>query len=370
MSRRGLDFAGLVNKKSFGLTLLLFACVLYLSYSFNSCLVANLNKALRQQRSHGGLLSYVGTASTPVIRVPESREHGIKKETVVRVVPLTWTGVQDPASMNGNETSDLVDGSPKYRFLRHQGLRPTRKLPDALIIGVKKGGTRALLEFIRLHPDVRAAGSEIHFFDRFHDKGFQWYRHHMPPTLEGQLTMEKTPSYFVTREVPQRVHEMNPATKLLVVVRDPVTRAISDYTQVSSKKPGMLRFEELAFLNGTGGSGLVDTSWGPVKIGVYARHLERWLHCFPLEQMLFVSGERLIVDPAAEMARVQVWDFLGLKQVITEKHFYFNSTKGFPCLMKSEGRSTPHCLGKTKGRNHPNIDTAAVERLREFLPPI
>lgn len=66
----------------------------------------------------------------------------------------------------------------------------------------------------------------------------------------------------------------------------------------------MKKFEELAFLNGT--DGIVDTSWGPVKIGVYARHLERWLRYFPLNQLLFVSGERLIVDPAAEMTRVQV----------------------------------------------------------------
>lgn len=62
---------------------------------------------------------------------------------------------------------------------------------------------------------------------------FICFRHHMPATLEGQVTMEKTPSYFVTREVPQRVHQMNPNTKLLVVVRDPVTRAISDYTQAA-----------------------------------------------------------------------------------------------------------------------------------------
>lgn len=44
--------------------------------------------------------------------------------------------------------------------------------------------------------------------------------------------MEKTPSYFVMREVPQRVYLMNPSVKLLVVVRDPVTRVISDYAQV------------------------------------------------------------------------------------------------------------------------------------------
>ncbi|KDR10866.1 heparan sulfate glucosamine 3-O-sulfotransferase 6 isoform X1 [Zootermopsis nevadensis] len=360
-ARRGWDLLWRMNKRSCALTLIMCAGVLYLSYSFNSCLVINLTRAIRQQRARG-LLSLVATAPKPILDEHEEK-HKVwqEKQTIVRVVPLTWTGL----ALGNESNGEPLDGAPKYRFLRQQGLRPSRKLPDALIIGVKKGGTRALLEFIRLHPDVRAAGSEVHFFDRFYRKGFTWYRHHMPPTLEGQVTMEKTPSYFVTREVPQRVHQMNPNTKLLIVVRDPVTRAISDYTQAASKKVGMRRFEDLAFLNGTGG--LVDTSWGPVKIGVYARHLERWLRCFPLNQLLFVSGERLIVDPAAEMARVQ--DFLGLKRVVTEKHFYFNSTKGFPCLMKSEGRSSPHCLGKTKGRNHPHIDSSAVERLREFYRP-
>lgn len=70
---------------------------------------------------------------------------------------------------------------------------------------------------------------------------------------------------------------------------------------------GMKQFEELAFLNQSNDRGnKVDISWGPVKIGMYAQHLERWLHYFPLKQLLFVSGERLVVDPAAEMARVQV----------------------------------------------------------------
>lgn len=44
--------------------------------------------------------------------------------------------------------------------------------------------------------------------------------------------------------------------------------------------------------------GAVDTTWGPIKIGLYARYLERWLQYFSLSQFLFVSGERLIVDPA------------------------------------------------------------------------
>lgn len=64
-----------------------------------------------------------------------------------------------------------------------------KKLPNAIIVGVKKGGTRAVLEFIRIHPDVRAAGTETHFFDRNYDRGLEWYRcviHLSGGTVQGR----------------------------------------------------------------------------------------------------------------------------------------------------------------------------------------
>ncbi|XP_056285946.1 heparan sulfate glucosamine 3-O-sulfotransferase 2-like [Pseudoliparis swirei] len=240
-----------------------------------------------------------------------------------------------------------------------------KKLPNAIIVGVKKGGTRAVLEFIRIHPEVRAAGTETHFFDRNYGRGLEWYRGLMPRTLESQLTMEKTPSYFVTKETPQRISAMSRDTKLIVVVRDPVTRAISDYTQTLSKTPDLPSFQDLAFRNQS--LGIVDVSWNAIRIGLYALHLENWLRYFPLAQIHFVSGERLITDPAGELARVQ--DFLGLKRIVTDKHFYFNRTKGFPCLKKPESSGSPRCLGKSKGRTHVQIDRDAVERLRDFYRP-
>ncbi|XP_074476521.1 heparan sulfate glucosamine 3-O-sulfotransferase 2-like [Sebastes fasciatus] len=240
-----------------------------------------------------------------------------------------------------------------------------KKLPNAIIVGVKKGGTRAVLEFIRIHPDVRAAGTETHFFDRNYDRGLEWYRGLMPRTLESQITMEKTPSYFVTKETPHRISAMSRDTKLIVVVRDPVTRAISDYTQTLSKTPDLPSFQDLAFRNQS--LGIVDTSWNAIRIGLYALHLENWLRYFPLAQIHFVSGERLITDPAGELARVQ--DFLGLKRIVTDKHFYFNRTKGFPCLKKPESSGSPRCLGKSKGRTHVQIDTDAIEQLRDFYRP-
>ncbi|RXM32391.1 Heparan sulfate glucosamine 3-O-sulfotransferase 2 [Acipenser ruthenus] len=240
-----------------------------------------------------------------------------------------------------------------------------KKLPNSIIVGVKKGGTRAVLEFIRVHPDVRAMGTEPHFFDRNFDKGLDWYRSLMPRTLDTQITMEKTPSYFVTKEAPKRISNLSRDTKLIVVVRNPVTRAISDYTQTLSKKPDIPSFEDLAFKNRS--LGLVDTSWNAIRIGMYVLHLENWLQYFPLSQIHFVSGERLITDPAGELGRIQ--DFLGLKRIVTDKHFYFNKTKGFPCLKKPESSSLPRCLGKSKGRTHVQIDQEVIEQLRDFYRP-
>ncbi|XP_039196141.1 heparan sulfate glucosamine 3-O-sulfotransferase 3A1-like [Crotalus tigris] len=272
---------------------------------------------------------------------------------------------RDPAPIPVAQGEEAA-GTPRDPLLQAQpGGEGNKRLPQAVIIGVKKGGTRALLEFLRVHPDVRAAGAEPHFFDRNYGRGLAWYRELMPRTLDGQITMEKTPSYFVTKEAPARISSMSKDTKLIVVVRDPVTRAISDYTQTLSKKPDIPSFESLTFKNRT--TGLIDTSWSAIQIGIYAKHLENWLLYFPLGQILFVSGERLISDPAGELGRVQ--DFLGLKRIITDKHFYFNKTTGFPCLKKAEGSSKPHCLGKTKGRTHPNIDQKVVQRLREFYQP-
>lgn len=81
--------------------------------------------------------------------------------------------------------------------------RTHRRLPQALIIGVRKCGTRALLEMLALHPRIQKAAGEVHFFDRDDNyrRGLEWYRHRMPHSFRGQVTIEKSPSYFVTPEV-------------------------------------------------------------------------------------------------------------------------------------------------------------------------
>ncbi|KAM7343707.1 heparan sulfate 3-O sulfotransferase-A isoform 1-T14 [Cochliomyia hominivorax] len=137
----------------------------------------------------------------------------------------------DISSSNQQISHPMVFPSNRVHFPK-----TSRRLPQALIIGIRKCGTRALLEMLYLHPRIQKAGGEVHFFDRDENymKGLEWYRKKMPHSFRGQITIEKSPSYFVSPEVPERVRAMNASIKLLLIVREPVTRAISDYTQLRS----------------------------------------------------------------------------------------------------------------------------------------
>ena len=59
----------------------------------------------------------------------------------------------------------------------------------------------------------------------------------MPLTKPGELTVEKTPNYFEKDVGPSRVHHFNSSIKLIMIVRDPTRRLVSDYTH-NSKHPG------------------------------------------------------------------------------------------------------------------------------------
>ncbi|XP_026292923.1 heparan sulfate glucosamine 3-O-sulfotransferase 1 [Frankliniella occidentalis] len=254
--------------------------------------------------------------------------------------------------------------------------RTSRRLPQCLIIGVRKCGTRALLEMLFLHPRVQKAAGEVHFFDRDdnYSRGLEWYRKKMPHSFPHQVTIEKSPSYFVTPEVPERVRAMNASVKLLLIVREPVTRAISDYTQLRSHAataspspspavPGQGQapqrsFEELAIKP----DGTVNVAYRPLSTSLYHSFLHRWLDVFSRDQLLVVNGDLLIEDPVPELRRIE--QFLGLEPRIGRHNFYFNHTKGFFCLRND---TADKCLRETKGRRHPRVDPAVITKLRKFF---
>ena len=79
----------------------------------------------------------------------------------------------------------------KYGKVANSGQTQRRRLPGALIIGVAKCGTGALISFLGFHPSVRIARDEVYFFDTDSNyaKGLEWYRSRMPPSRSDQITI-------------------------------------------------------------------------------------------------------------------------------------------------------------------------------------
>ncbi|XP_062399933.1 heparan sulfate (glucosamine) 3-O-sulfotransferase 1-like 2 [Sardina pilchardus] len=253
-----------------------------------------------------------------------------------------------------------------------------QRLPGAIIIGVRKGGTRALLEMLNLHPDVEVAKAEVHYFnlDENYRRGLDWYRAQMPFTLPGQLTVEKTPGYFAAPLAPERAWQMNPAVRLLLIVRDPAERLVSDYTQVLHNRLQRHKpyqpLEELLLLDddidddGGGGNDRrarrIDPGYKALQRSLYHVHFQRWLEHFPREQIHVVDGEALVRDPYPELRKAEL--FLELPPRIRPSNFYFNTTKGFYCLV-SAGHDK--CLDESKGRPHAPLSQRAFHKLCRFL---
>ncbi|KFO75124.1 Heparan sulfate glucosamine 3-O-sulfotransferase 1, partial [Cuculus canorus] len=238
-----------------------------------------------------------------------------------------------------------------------------RHLPQTIIIGVRKGGTRALLEMLSLHPDIAAAESEVHFFDweDHYRNGLQWYINQMPFSYPHQITVEKTPAYFTSPKVPERVYSMNQSMRLLLILRDPSERVLSDYTQVfynhMQKHKPYPSIEQFLIKDGE-----LNVDYKAINRSLYYIHMQNWLKYFPLDRIHIVDGDKLIKDPFPEIEKVE--RFLKLSPQINASNFYFNKTKGFYCLRDS-GRE--RCLHESKGRAHPQVDTRLLEKLHEYF---
>ncbi len=280
--------------------------------------------------------------------------------------------------LTSDQTKNIIENLQNTKKRKTGELK--KRLPNVIIIGSKKGGTRALLNFLSTHPDIQISHKEVHFFDKNYEKGINWYIDQMPATYPGEITLEKTPSYFVTPGVPFKLNklceERSLTLKYLVVLKDPVVRAISDYSQGLEKhlKAGKKKsksFEARVFRNVK--KKTVNTDQSLISIGLYPRHLKRWLKYFDLQQFHFVSGENLIKKPWEELYHVQ--KFLNISVSVTKQHFWFNKTKKFYCLVAKKRKdrtfvdNKSQCLGQSKGRKHPFVKEETLLALQKFFKP-
>ena len=111
-----------------------------------------------------------------------------------------------------------------------------KRVPSCIVIGVQKGGTRELVDFLHLHPhiitypDALQKGYEMpYFYNTDFHRGEAWLKSQMPCSYSNQLTLMKHSLYFHNSVVPERIKRFNESIKLILIVREPVARAISHF---------------------------------------------------------------------------------------------------------------------------------------------
>ncbi|RUS83332.1 hypothetical protein EGW08_008910 [Elysia chlorotica] len=244
--------------------------------------------------------------------------------------------------------------------------KAVKKFPTCIIFGVSKCGTKAVIEYLKLHPHVVAPRSEINFFNNEtlqFQHGLEWYIEQMPPSLEHQITVEKSPDYFQNHQCADLIRAASPATKLILLLREPIERLVSEYMQLSEKRPGLPEFDKWVIGQDTGD---IDQRVPSVMVSAYSEHVSYWLSVFPRPQIHIIESQSLRDYPLQEMRKVE--SFLNLQPFFQPDDFYYNSTRGFYCMrMRFTGKTK--CLGKSKGREHITVSQSTMEKLKMFYQP-
>jgi hypothetical protein len=232
----------------------------------------------------------------------------------------------------GRRVKKQVRALPR-RLLARAPVRLSAK-PDFLIIGAQKAGTSSLYSWLTKHPDVLAARQkELHYFDRRASSSpVTAYWVDFPLRLKmfalrclrrrNVVTGEATPVYLFHPCVPVLVAQHLPDARLIVLLRDPVERAISHYWMEFNRDVEMLSLEEALAAEQDRIRPELDRverqeapgenfRWASyVARGQYAEQFECWLALFPRSQMLVIEFGQLVSDPLSVYE--QTLRFLGV----------------------------------------------------------
>lgn len=242
-----------------------------------------------------------------------------------------------------------------------------KRLPDVIHIGERKTGTTALLHFLGTHPQVKAPSHEIHFFDlgRHYQYGLHWYVEKMVPSRKDEVSFEKSPHYFSHKYSPGRIRSVLPSVKLLLSVREPIRRAISDFHFTKNApwpcgydKNQYETFEE--YVLDTPDHSL-NTTFPPLARSVYVHSMRHWLQHFGRNRFYIFDTDAIVTkNPATELAKLE--KFMGLRPYFKPKMFFFNEEKKLWCLQD------PGCIS-FGGTPHPEVDKNVIQLLRKFFKP-
>jgi len=197
-------------------------------------------------------------------------------------------------------------------------------LPDFIIAGGMKCGTTSLHHILDRHPDIYIAKEEIHFFniddlvqhtDSYvfvdgvwhypkYEKDFNdnlnWYQSFFLNSKEHQLIGEDSTTYLASGNVPERISELIPNVKIIIMLRDPTLRAYSNYWHLLRTGRALWNFE----------NSLQISPFDLIERSCYKSQIEMFMKFISRDQIYFILFEEYISDSSTVVK--DLCKFLGI----------------------------------------------------------
>ena len=221
-----------------------------------------------------------------------------------------------------------------YSFAYHQLLKrhffaitgPNRVLPDFLIIGAKRCGTTSLFTNLPEHPSITSSHHDnMGFFnDNFH-LGVNWYRSFFTTKSHKRkiekkigecLSFDTTTTYMENRTTAENVKKIKSDMKIIVMLRNPIDRAYSQFNRTKKDNVEVGKFEDIIkeeineLVNEKNSFKIARNKSNYIKKGIYYEQLKPWFELFPRENIGIFPTEEFKID--SKKIYNEIFDFLNL----------------------------------------------------------
>lgn len=172
-------------------------------------------------------------------------------------------------------------------------------------VGPQRTGTTWLYHNLQHHPELCFPKDvkETMFFDRYYEKGLNWYIKHFSHFKEGQICGEIAPTYFDIHTVPKRIQELSPDCKIIINLRNPIDRTFSLYLHHLSKGRVKGSFKDA-----------IAQMPRIIESGKYGQHIPKWINTFGEEQVKFLLLEDIQSEP--ELVLADISDFIEINKIV------------------------------------------------------
>ena len=173
-----------------------------------------------------------------------------------------------------------------------------------------KCGTTSLHDILASHPDVFIPRNELFFFDiddveqhpdffvhtphGWTDHDFEahfdaylaWYAKFFQAARPGQILGEDSTTYIASAKTPERIARLLPRVKIIIMLRDPASRAYSQYWHLVRTGRAVYSFENC----------LQYTPGMLIQRSLYQPQIEKYLSLFPPDRIKIVLFEEFVQD--------------------------------------------------------------------------